>query len=265
MSAHHKDKRTKEQIIRLLDKALTQEEHLSEKIKNLEVQLADCRKKAEDPRHELTEGALSASKVSFRIDYYRTAESGPLKGIIEHLPSRHNRPFEGDGIDAISVFIYHFLNEDVGNSPKKAKNVAEKKSDLNLPEEAAIKTHTAMPHTESTSTTTSIEMVDASTTPETTTTFGSSLMRRLKAEFEEEAQNVETSIEDKPQYVETATSGISPRVRRLLELSATEMVTDHPRTRQAMPPQEEDEPTNVGQGRLLQRLRKEYMESLNQL
>lgn len=264
MSAHHKDKRTKEQILKLLDNALTQEEHLSEKIKNLEVQLADCRKKAEDPRHELTEGALSASKVSFRIDYYRTAESGPLKGIIEHLPSRHNRPFEGEGIDTISVFIYHFLNEDVGNSLKKAKTVAEKKSDLNLPKEAAIKTHTAMPHTESTSTT-SIEMVDASTTPETTTTLGSSLMRRLKAEFEEEAKNVETSTEDKHPYVETTNSGISPRVRRLLELSATEMVTDNPHTKQAMPPQEETEPTNAGQGRLLQRLRKEYMESVNQL
>ena len=77
-----KDKRTKGQILRLLDNALTQEELLADKIKALETELADCRKKAEDPRMELTEEALSGSKVSFRIDYYRTEKSGPLKGII---------------------------------------------------------------------------------------------------------------------------------------------------------------------------------------
>jgi hypothetical protein len=120
MSAkHQKDKRTKEQILRLLDNAIEQEERLSEKIKSLESELADCRKKAENPRHELTDEALPASKVSFRIDYYRTTGNGPLKGIIEHLPSRQNKAFEGEGQLVIGHFMNRFLSEENGNTRKK--------------------------------------------------------------------------------------------------------------------------------------------------
>jgi hypothetical protein len=121
MNTHQKDKRTKEQILKLLDNAIEQEEQLGEKIKSLESELADCRKKAENPRHELTEEALSASKVSFRIDYYRTAENGPQKGIIEHLPSRQNKAFEGEGQETIGQFIGRFLHEEVGAGKKKKK------------------------------------------------------------------------------------------------------------------------------------------------
>lgn len=119
MNANHKDKRTKEQILKLLDNAIEQEERLSEKIKLLESDLADCRKKAENPRAELTEEALSSSKVSFRLDYYRTAKFGPLKGIIEHLPSRETKAFEGDGLESIGQFIARFLNEETSISKKK--------------------------------------------------------------------------------------------------------------------------------------------------
>lgn len=114
-----KDKRTKSQILKLLDKAMEQEDRLADKIKALETDLADCRKKAEDPRSELTEEALSASKVSFRIDYYRTAEKSPQKGIIEHLPSRQNKAFEGDGMEIIGHFIGRFLHEESGKKRKK--------------------------------------------------------------------------------------------------------------------------------------------------
>ena len=127
MSTHQKDKRTKEQILKLLDNAIEQEERLGEKIKSLESQLAECRKKAENPRHELTEEALSASKVSFRIDYYRTAENGPQKGIIEHIPSRQNKAFEGEGQETIGHFIGRFLHEEVGAGKKKKKTDLAKK------------------------------------------------------------------------------------------------------------------------------------------
>lgn len=119
MSANQKDKRTKEQILKLLDNAIEQEERLSEKIKSLETELADCRKKAEDPRAELTDDALPSSKVSFRLDYYRTAKNGPLKGIIEHLPSRESKVFEGEGREAISQFLSRFVSEETGAGKKK--------------------------------------------------------------------------------------------------------------------------------------------------
>ncbi len=126
MSANHKDKRTKGQILKLLDRAMEQEERLVEKIKSLETQLTDCRKKADDPRSELAEEALAGSKVSFRIDFYRTAAKSPQKGIIEHLPTRQNKAFEGEGIEIIRHFIGRFLNEEKG---KKKKDTAEKRTD----------------------------------------------------------------------------------------------------------------------------------------
>ncbi|HRI59960.1 MAG TPA: hypothetical protein PK228_09560 [Saprospiraceae bacterium] len=134
MSAQQKDKRTKEQIIRLLDHAIEQEDRLSEKIKSLETDLAQCRKKAEDPRHELTEEALSASKVSFRIDYYRTVENGPLKGIIEHLPSRKNKAFEGEGQLVIGHFMNGFLIEETGGAKKRKGKKTEKETVADIPQ-----------------------------------------------------------------------------------------------------------------------------------
>ncbi len=128
-----KDKRTKEQIIKLLDNAIEQEEYLSEKIKSLEAQLGDCQKKAADPRHELTEEALSNSKVSFRIDYYRTEKSGPLKGIIEHIPSREPKSFEGEGWDVMQSFIGCYLNEEFLAIGKK-KSVSKKDTKKETPD-----------------------------------------------------------------------------------------------------------------------------------
>ncbi len=130
-----KDKRTKEQILKLLDHAIEQEERLSEKIKSLETDLANCRKKAENPRQELTEEAMSASKVSFRIDYYRTSDEGPLKGIIEHLPSRQNKAFEGEGNLVIPHFMGRFLSEESGKGIDKDNPVDEKSETATLPAE----------------------------------------------------------------------------------------------------------------------------------
>jgi hypothetical protein len=109
MRATNKDKRTKEQILHLLDRAMEQEEQFAEKIASLEKELAECRQKAENPRHELLEEALSSSKIPFRIDYYRTAANTPLKGIVEHLPTRESRSFTGDGLDEIRGFLSQFL------------------------------------------------------------------------------------------------------------------------------------------------------------
>jgi len=104
-----KEKRTKEQVMQLLDRAIEQEESLLEKVKALEIELESCRKKAENPRHELDEQALPGSKVSFRLDYYRTEKKGPLKGIIEHLPSRESRSFEENGMNEIGDFVAQFV------------------------------------------------------------------------------------------------------------------------------------------------------------
>jgi len=111
MPNNQKDKRTKDQIIQLLDRALEQEERLGEKIAALENELAICRKKVDNPIHEFAEEALASSKISFRIDYYRTSENGPLKGVIEHLPSRTNKSFAGDGLRIFSKFMAKYLPE----------------------------------------------------------------------------------------------------------------------------------------------------------
>lgn len=110
MSQIHQDKRTKSQILRLLDHAMQQEEKLAEKIQTLENQLIECRKRAEDPRYEITESAIPASKVSFRLDYYRTEKKGPVRGIIEHLSSRESKSFgSDDGFDTIQQFVGKYL------------------------------------------------------------------------------------------------------------------------------------------------------------
>ncbi len=116
MSQNQQDKRTKSQILRLLDHAMQQEEKLAEKIQTLENQLTECQKRAEDPRYEITESAIPASKVSFRLDYYRTEKKGPVRGIIEHLSSRESKSFGSeDGFDTIQQFVGKYL-------PVKARN-----------------------------------------------------------------------------------------------------------------------------------------------
>jgi len=104
-----KEKHTKEQMMRLLDRAIEQEESLLEKLKILESELADCRKKRENPRHELDEQALPGSKVSFRLDFYRTEEKGPFKGIIEHLSTRESCSFEGTRMNEAAGFVAQFV------------------------------------------------------------------------------------------------------------------------------------------------------------
>ncbi len=104
-----KEKRTKEQVMQLLDRAIEQEESLLEKVKALEIQLSDCRKKSENPRHELDEQALPGSKISFRLDYYCTEKKGPFKGIIEHLSTRETRSFEENGMNEIGNFVAQFV------------------------------------------------------------------------------------------------------------------------------------------------------------
>jgi hypothetical protein len=106
------DKRTKGQVLRLLENAIAQEERMGKQIESLESALADCKKKVEDPLAELTNEALAGSKISFRIDYYKTAEKGPLKGIIEHIPSRQRQTFSGIGFSKCNKFVEKYLPEE---------------------------------------------------------------------------------------------------------------------------------------------------------
>lgn len=132
MSASSKDKRTKDQLLRLLDDALVQEEKLIEQISTLRAQLDDCRKRADDPRAELAEGAIPSSKVPFRLDFYRATGDGPLKGIIEHLPSRQMRTFEGEGQAMIAEFVSQFFPKEKIKVPKTAAQ-ASARTEKNLP------------------------------------------------------------------------------------------------------------------------------------
>lgn len=173
-----KDKRTKGQILRLLDNALTQEELLAEKIKALETELAGCRKKAADPRHELTEEAMPASKVSFRIDYYRTSDKSPLKGIIEHLPSRQNKSFEGVGQLIINQFMNRFLTEETGKDKKK-KITAGGKETAPVPVESGKKAR----------------VPEVMVAFEETATSGTRLLQRLRSEYLPQNQAVSQMLE----------------------------------------------------------------------
>ncbi|MFN0175767.1 MAG: hypothetical protein ACKVU0_14035 [Saprospiraceae bacterium] len=129
-----KEKRTKEQMMALLDRAIEQEEILLGKVSGLEAELANCRKKAENPRHELDEHALPGSKVSFRLDYYRTEKKGPFKGIIEHLPTRESRSFEENGINEIGDFVAQFVG--MNTSLRQRSNTSSKpKTPLTFPPE----------------------------------------------------------------------------------------------------------------------------------
>jgi hypothetical protein len=122
------DKRTKGQVLRLLESAIEQEERMGDQIKSLENALAECQKKVNDPLAELTDNALAGSKISFRIDYYKTAEKGPLKGIIEHISSRQRQTFSGEGSKTYTAFIGKYLPE------SKAKVQPEKASILPQPQ-----------------------------------------------------------------------------------------------------------------------------------
>lgn len=127
MNAPSKDKRTKDQLLRLLDDALVQEEKLIEQISTLRAQLDDCRKRADDPRAELAEDAIPSSKVPFRLDFYRATGDGPLKGIIEHLPSRQMRTFEGEGQAMIAEFVTQFFPEEKIKAPRAAAQASARK------------------------------------------------------------------------------------------------------------------------------------------
>lgn len=241
-----KDKRTKGQILRLLDNALTQEELLSEKIKTLEAELAGCRKKAENPRMELAEEAISSSKVSFRIDYYRTEKKGPLKGIIEHLPSREPRPFEGEGWEQIQNFIVRYLREESAAAGKKKDTT--RKEELR-PEPIAVNAPIASEK----------KAITPAPEPE-----GSSLLQRLKAQFAAETQAAgQFSVKMQAANFAAPQQQLqrSARIERLLN-----KVAAGTETRQKMmekpPIAKNDEntamQTSMRHSRLLERLREEY-------
>lgn len=139
MSTSNKDKRTKEQLLQILSNALTQEELLSEKIKTLETQLAVCQKQKEESQAEISQYGVSASKESFRIDYYKASENGRLKGIIEHLPSRQKKSLQGMGIKHIAQFMERFLPEEVRQKEKVALPIIESnlKNTTPLPQDEA--------------------------------------------------------------------------------------------------------------------------------
>jgi hypothetical protein len=119
-----KDKRTRQDLIKLLNRAMIQEEELSSRIQTLESDLAACRQELEDPAHELTTDALPASKVPFRIDFYRTSANSPIKGVIEHIQSREKQRFNGRGDKAIASFIGKYIQttEEKSAPSKKQKN-----------------------------------------------------------------------------------------------------------------------------------------------
>jgi hypothetical protein len=275
-----KDKRTKEQIIKLLDHAMEQEERLGDKIKKLEAELAECRKKVEDPRHELTEEALPASKVSFRIDYYRTAAKSPLKGIIEHLPSRQSKSFEGEGADMISPFVSRFLHEETGKGHKKKALMVEKPG--NTPEvvaEVATVPEAVFDLTDYENATSTAESVRLSAeeydalfqpalvpkpgvTVQTETPAGepgSRLLRRLKAglDTEQEKNDTGTGMPGK-RITPPEPPARSAHVERLLNRLNEPEPAEQPAVRKPTAPPPADRP------KLLQRLQEEYLRSLNQ-
>jgi len=268
-----KDKRTKGQILKLLDKAMEQEERFVNKIKSLETELADCRQKARDPRSELAEEALSGSKVSFRIDYYRTAESSPQKGIIEHLPTRQNRVFEGEGLEAIEMFIRRFLNEETGRSGKK-KPVTGKKGGHKVPEEAAAG------HTEPVSQAAAEASapgkigsdIAAATPPlpRQTNVPSSKLLQRLRAEVAAElraAGNPQANVIPTRAAVTTSSaSETTPLLKRVREMTITPgpetSKPASPETSRPARPGTEQTQTGATRTRLLERLRAEFRKSL---
>ncbi len=119
MSNSQKEKRTKEEVVRLLERAIGQEEALLDKVNKLEAELAECQNKVKNPRHEVDALALPASKVSFRLDYYRTENKGPIKCIVEHLPTRESQTFDGADTQQLNAFVAKFVQVSPHPAPKK--------------------------------------------------------------------------------------------------------------------------------------------------
>lgn len=247
-----KDKRTKGQILRLLDNALTQEELLSDKIKTLETELADCRKKAENPRIELADEAIPSSKVSFRIDYYRTEKNGPLKGIIEHLPSREPRPFEGEGWELIQNFIGRFLKEESATAGKKKSAV---NKEALLPE---VNVAGAPP-----------SAVKAAPAPPAAKGEGPSLLQRLRTQYAAETQ-VPNPLSVKMQAAGFAATSQqqtqrSARIERLLNKIDAGTKPQQKLMEKSKTTKEYElaatETTPTRHSRLLERLRREYQQN----
>ena len=252
MPTHQKDKRTKEQILKLLDRAIEQEERLGEKIKSLEAQLVSCRKKAEDPRHELTDGAFPASKVSFRIDYYRNSEKSPLKGIIEHLSSRQSRTFEGEGQGEIGHFMTRFLREEAAVSKRKTGKEKQGNGGRSEPQEP-VTAETMKPAAE----------MAGSEQP------GSRLLRKLRHTVIEAHQPPEPAPGRATDPTETQDSDTpaprSARVERLLALNLPPEVNSNVRNAEQTRDEHTGQTTPDGSGNhsgLLQRLREMYFDSL---
>jgi hypothetical protein len=273
-----KDKRTKEQILKLLDNAIEQEERLSEKIKLLETELAGCHKKAKDPRHELTEEALSASKVSFRIDYYRTDKSGPLKGIIEHIPSREPKPFEGEGWDVMQNFIGCYLSEESVSVGKKKtaskKEAIEEAADLSQP--FSVEQSVLLPAEEE-----GVNLLQRLRSKMATQTQailpekavlsleqqgGSRLLQRLKAEFAATQTQAANNPPVQMQAAKPAVAPPPPPQRSAGNQYLTQRTVAVPTTQQKKPmaqqpvPSRENKITEQGsesRSRLLERLREE--------
>lgn len=124
MNTSKKDKRTKDQLLLLLDNALVQEEKLSEQIADLQAQVEELRKRNENPGAGQLEEALPSTKIPFRLDFYRISHDGPLKGVLEHLPSRQKKTFEGDGHAIIQAFVGQFVQEEK-NEADRAPVLAE--------------------------------------------------------------------------------------------------------------------------------------------
>lgn len=268
-----KDKRTKGQILKLLDKAMEQEERFVHKIKSLEAELADCRKKARDPRSELAEEALSGSKVSFRIDYYRTAENSPQKGIIEHLPTRQNKVFEGEGLEAIEMFIRRFLNEETAH-PGKKKPAAEKKGGHKVAEEAMpVQTETIRQAAEEAPATgkSGSDIAAATPPPPLRQTPASKLLQRLRAEAAAEFRTLTGNPQaERPLTRTAAATSSAPETASLLKRVREMTKTPGPQVQKPVSPEAtrparpETEQTQSGASRtrLLERLRAEFRKSL---
>ena len=151
---------------------------------------------------------MPASKVSFRIDYYRTSDKSPLKGIIEHLPSRQNKSFEGEGQLVINHFMNRYLTEENGKGNKKKSSVADNESAPVTKNGEHKKTQAAQ-----------------ETASQQTETFtintGSELIERLRAEFAA-AQRRKTVTKPPVQQKEQPTEGTPAQT--LAEMLSTQVV-----------------------------------------
>lgn len=113
MSASNKKKSAKAAAFATMPAATPQNTELIEKIKVLEIKLSDCRRQLSNYEGESNRPDLPATKVSFRIDYYRNGDKTDLKGVIEHLSTREKRPFTGLGDANIGAFIRNHIPETV--------------------------------------------------------------------------------------------------------------------------------------------------------